>query len=320
MTTTSVTAICLMLLAAGVESAPKQPGVNDLAIATRKVRLVFGDRASKAKSAESKRSLAGEMLKAADTETDSAAKFALLRQARDLAVGASDMKLAIDVTRRIAVAFSPSEAIASPESPDALIAKGNTAWEAAEKETVTAAQIDGKFAAVEWYLRAQEAATGLGKALIAKRLAELEELQTPDGDGIYLSNLRPIEIHLHSGWDIKTPVKVGGSLANHGLSTHPPADGAAQVIYSLLSSEYKLLVGKAAIDDSTGSPVLPRPLVFRIVGDGKQLWKSKPMSRRSDSAKFSVRIAGIKKLAIFVDCRGSNSDCHAVWVDPKLCR
>ena len=58
------------------------------------------------------------------------------------------------------------------------------------------------------------------------------------------------------------------------------------------------------------------PLSFRIVGDGRVLWRSKPIGRGRQ--EFSVLVRGVRKLELFVDCSGANRWAHAVWVEPQL--
>ncbi len=60
-----------------------------------------------------------------------------------------------------------------------------------------------------------------------------------------------------------------------------------------------------------------QPILFRIVGDGKELWKSRPIQKVKDSEKFSVDVSGVKQLELYADCP-STWGAHSVWLDPQL--
>jgi len=65
--------------------------------------------------------------------------------------------------------------------------------------------------------------------------------------------------------------------------------------------------------------VAPRsPLTFKVVGDGKVLWASKPVARVRQVERCQVRVTGIQVLRLEVECPGSNHRAHAVWLEPRL--
>jgi serine/threonine-protein kinase len=110
-------------------------------------------------------------------------------------------------------------------------------------------------------------------------------------------------------------ITVKGMVSAHGLSTHPPANGSAKVAY-LLTKRFQTFSTKAALNDDVASS--PAPLTFRVIGDGKELWKSKPITNRGDVQDCEISVYGIDRLELEVACAGEFSTAHAVWVDPLL--
>ena len=79
-----------------------------------------------------------------------------------------------------------------------------------------------------------------------------------------------------------------------------------------------MLEASVAIDDKVSRNT---PLTFRVLGDGKVLWKSAPVEAKGQPQACKVGVRGIDKLELFVDCPGeSPGAAHAVWVEPRLHR
>ncbi|TYZ68588.1 hypothetical protein PybrP1_010076 [[Pythium] brassicae (nom. inval.)] len=114
------------------------------------------------------------------------------------------------------------------------------------------------------------------------------------------------------------PVLIGGETRQRCLSTHPPAQGDAYVMYDL-GEAYCRLVGAVSLNDNVQSEALQQrgvSVVFSIVGDGVELWHSKPLSETRQLDKFDVSVRAVRMLELRVSCPGSNYCAHAVWVDP----
>jgi hypothetical protein len=113
-------------------------------------------------------------------------------------------------------------------------------------------------------------------------------------------------------------IAVKGRKAAHALSLHPPRNGSSFISYRL-DGNYRVFTVEAAISDSArgGSQ---SPLTFRIVGDGRMLWKSRAIKNKGQSERCEVKIGGIKELRLIVDCPGANAFAFAVWVDPRLAK
>jgi hypothetical protein len=109
---------------------------------------------------------------------------------------------------------------------------------------------------------------------------------------------------------------VSGEFSAHALSTHAVRDGTAYVEYDL-GGRFRSFTAKVGILDAAKSP--PTPLVFRVVGDGKVLWESKPLSKgERPTPSCAVDLAGVKVLRLEVQCAGDNESAQAVWLEPQV--
>jgi hypothetical protein len=172
-----------------------------------------------------------------------------------------------------------------------------------------------------WYSQAIGEVTGLSKAKVEKRLADLPaSIATPEPRAPkptqFLSELKPEEVHLWAGFPLNGKVVVADVPSPHGLFMHPFAGGFAHVAYELPRG-YRMLDGKAGMNDTVVNQS-DSGLTFRIVGDGREIWKSRMLGKRSESQDFRVSIDGIKKLELFVDCPTNHGMSHAVWIEPRL--
>ena len=83
----------------------------------------------------------------------------------------------------------------------------------------------------------------------------------------------------------------------------------------LLDGGFKILTGDVGI--GAAKPPPGNPIVFRVVGDGKT-WQSQAVAGAAVSIPFRIVVTKIKKLELFVDCRGSHHSEWALWIDPSL--
>ena len=60
------------------------------------------------------------------------------------------------------------------------------------------------------------------------------------------------------------------------------------------------------------------PLTFRIHGDGRLLWQSRPIQRKGESEECHIAIPAVNILKLSVDCSGPNGSAHAVWIKPRV--
>ena len=110
-----------------------------------------------------------------------------------------------------------------------------------------------------------------------------------------------------------TKVVVNGKPARHGLSMHPPSQGAATVKYRL-EKNAQTFVGVAALNDSSKSPP---PCKFTVAGDGRRLWET-VLRARSETGQCSIDVSNVDVLELRIQCDGKNSWAHGVWVDPYV--
>ncbi len=189
---------------------------------------------------------------------------------------------------------------------------GDAWWTAAEAQN----GVDKKSMqerAAYWYQSALPALSGLPKDKVASRLRKIQ-----DDLPAYLSDLPCAEIRVNGPeaiLDFRTLFK--GKVSPHTIWAHPPTENSSSHRAYQLDSRFRVLRGIAGIGSGDKLPAAS-PLTFRIVGDGKPLWKSKPLQQRDSSEPFNVKVAKVKKLELFVDCPGDHSYAWAIWIDPIL--
>jgi hypothetical protein len=59
-------------------------------------------------------------------------------------------------------------------------------------------------------------------------------------------------------------------------------------------------------------------LTFRVLGDGKELWKSAAISKKDQEDKCDVPLKGVRRLQIEVSAAESGRGGHAYWIDPRF--
>lgn len=109
------------------------------------------------------------------------------------------------------------------------------------------------------------------------------------------------------------PIKLGGRTFAHGLGVH----GTTSVSYDLDGKQSRLQA-TIGIDDAIG----PRgSVIFRVVGDGRELFKSDTLRGGVKPVDISVDISGIKLLELSTDAAdGLDLGDHANWADLRMIR
>ncbi len=107
------------------------------------------------------------------------------------------------------------------------------------------------------------------------------------------------------------PLQIGDRRFTHGFGTHAPG-----VMMLELSGEYERFsawIGIQQQNSSAGS------VVFRIVGDGRQLFRSDVMRQNTPARRVSVNVKGVQLLELHVDDAGDGIVCDmGNWCDPVL--
>jgi endo-alpha-N-acetylgalactosaminidase len=159
----------------------------------------------------------------------------------------------------------------------------------------------------ERYSRMVCATTGATGGIAAQYLSELTEIEANLGFGKLGKGTL--------GFDENPPLAFKGVKTPHGLSMHPPKQGASNVSYKL-GKKFKVFLASVAInDDSMGSG---SPLTFKVVGDGKELWVSKPIKAPLETQDCKVDIAKVDRLDLVVSAESSNEAAHALWIEPQV--
>lgn len=187
-----------------------------------------------------------------------------------------------------------------------------------------------------WYLHGR---TGHGHLVVTAVAVTLTadslvaEIKSNPGEAIgpvFLSDLGPSLVrayHVHEGsWgfggngyighiDLRKIV-INGADAPHSMSALPPGGDESQITYHLRKG-YKRLSGQVALDDRVDAP-LQQAVSFRIVGDSKELWESRPISVSRALSAFDLDITNVDRLDLIFVCPGPQFHAHGVWVNPVL--
>ena len=107
------------------------------------------------------------------------------------------------------------------------------------------------------------------------------------------------------------PLSIGGKVFERGLGTH--TDSLVRLDLKRGAEKFSALVG---VDDAAGSD--QATLSFRVIGDGKTLFKTTGMKLGQAARKVEVEVKGVKMLLLLADSRGDISFGHADWADAKL--
>lgn len=111
-------------------------------------------------------------------------------------------------------------------------------------------------------------------------------------------------------------IKVSGKESPNGLSMCPNSNTYACAKFRIEKTAQTFLASVALND--TANPPPPTPLTFEVHGDGKVLWKSKPVTVTRSVQECKVDVTGVEVLELRVDCPGSYVNAQAVWLDPHV--
>jgi hypothetical protein len=147
------------------------------------------------------------------------------------------------------------------------------------------------------------------------------------GKRTYLVSLKHFDVRASNGWftnngtqpdkkDAKYTVK--GEPAAHSIYLHPPSKGTGQVRYPLGGkwTVFRATVGVPKIEDNAQDP--QSALTFEVVGDGKSLWKSEPVTKLDTFQTCVVRVERVKTLTLLVHAAADAEWCRAIWFEPIL--
>ena len=188
-----------------------------------------------------------------------------------------------------------------PKEPPRRIELGNLWWNASD--TVKGSERDRfRDRASAWYAGGIGSVGGLERVEIVKRLEDLPRR--------YLAELGWFNARALAG--IRTwGVEVNRIVSRRGMKLHPLPRKDAKASFRL-DGIYKRFHGFAALND-TGHEFRSK-LTFEVRGDGKTLWRSKPITRPHAAQLCDISVKGVKVLELRASAR-STANCHAVWLD-----
>lgn len=192
---------------------------------------------------------------------------------------------------------------------------------AAVKQPISAARakLDKAFAAaVKDYVKLKEDA--------AAELAEKEQRQFAFdaavlfGKRTNVSGLKAADVTVWNNWFEKDTAKykMGKDAVPHSVFMHPNFRGEASASYALPPKvlAFRAGLGVPTHEDKQGDPA--SPLTFEVLGDGKSLWKSEPVTKLDAFQTCTVKVEKVKVLTLKVHCPNEHGGAHAVWFAPVL--
>ncbi|HWE96322.1 MAG TPA: NPCBM/NEW2 domain-containing protein [Tepidisphaeraceae bacterium] len=178
--------------------------------------------------------------------------------------------------------------------------------------------------AAGWYADALKTQTGLGKLKAEKELAALNEgIPAPP---VYLSEIKELSVEgivQEREWTLaknvlnsnNIPLAMSGVSYTHGLGFNPGDGHTVRIAYSI-EHRYRRFTGVVGVNDTGGG--FEAILTFKILGNGKELWKSRPCREAGKAQSYDVDVTGVDRLEIVVECPGTARGACVAWADPKL--
>ena len=125
---------------------------------------------------------------------------------------------------------------------------------------------------------------------------------------------------IHQGWGkpmrdrsvTDTPLSIAGAVFEHGLGTH--ADSSFKIKLDGNAREFHAFCG---VDDNCQSA--QAGIVFRVVGDGKELWKSPMLSWKQPAVEAAVPLSHVRILTLEANRGREGIDYdHADWAEATI--
>lgn len=114
-----------------------------------------------------------------------------------------------------------------------------------------------------------------------------------------------------------SPIFLENRPSPNALLMVPPAKDAALVRYDIAKLHRQFFRAKFGIADLRSTNPASA-VTFVVVGDGKTLLTSKPITNWGTATACEVNIRGVKELELRVECAGDASLAYAVWYEPCL--
>lgn len=222
---------------------------------------------------------------------------------------------------------------------------GDAWWDLAEKQPADS-KTHIKARALTWYRRALPKLAGLSKKTAQRRVDDVlgktaalarnddkpsdkksgREGKQKSQTAVYLDDLKEISHENSYGFGTrgatgypKTEVQsctFRGQLLTHAISLHPKSKSAANVVYNLEGKFNSLVTGVGMLEGAKNDA--ESPLTFKVYGDGKLLWQSRPIQKKNDGQDCRISIRRVRQLKLEVNCPGSDGGAHAAWINPVI--
>ena len=137
------------------------------------------------------------------------------------------------------------------------------------------------------------------------------------GKRIFVSKLKPLNIKVE---DRKfdqdaSKFKLDGEAIPHSIFMHAESSGEGSVSYTLPAKvvAFRVSIGIPHHENPQRDPA--SPVTFEVLGDGKSLWKSEPVTKLDTFQTCTVNVDKVKTLTLRVRCQDHHW-VHAVWFGP----
>lgn len=139
----------------------------------------------------------------------------------------------------------------------------------------------------------------------------------------FFSELTPVRKKIFENWFLTDGTIAGikyvvaGKESPHGIVLHPPSRGYSEIVYNIDREWGNFHCGVGVAPNPEKNP--PKAEVtFLVIGDGKVLWKSKPIKEADKLQECEVNVEKVGSLSLRVLCPGDNYLAWAVWLEPQV--
>ncbi|MBI3828646.1 MAG: protein kinase [Planctomycetes bacterium] len=106
-----------------------------------------------------------------------------------------------------------------------------------------------------------------------------------------------------------------GEASPHAIGMHPMPNGPSVCVLKLGKQFESFSV---FVTQNEGLHEAYSSMLFTVVGDGKVLWKSEPLTSPKQAQVCRVPVKGIQELRLELDCDGEPRGCHGLWFEPYV--
>ena len=135
-----------------------------------------------------------------------------------------------------------------------------------------------------------------------------------------LAGLKALDVKVEQAGYFKAgfTLKTDSGSTPHCVYLHAPAKGSSQVSYPLAAKWSALQTSVGIPNPNQAGARISSPVTFEILGDGKVLWKSEPVTEFDAIQTAQVRVSGVKTLTLRTSCEAHNGYAQAHWLEPIL--